>query len=196
MKRSVTVAAAATAIVAVSPVWLFEQKVIDERFERIVGREHRGRVRLEWLFDREGHHRRQRPERARHGRLHQRRRQRQHRHRWSTNRHRRRADRRLSADGEVGRAGQRQRRDAWLHPGRSRRGQSHRHQGRQHLQDQRDRDRGGHGQPDATREQALRNRCDLPSRASISIESHRRDSDDPASPSCGGFKPLRAATAP
>ncbi len=41
-------------------------------------------------------------------------------------------------------------------------GQGHRDQRRQQVHDQRDRDRGGHGQPDAAREQVLRNRCDLP----------------------------------
>src|SRR5882757_322000 len=44
------------------PVWLFERQ--EEQYQRIVERDLRGDV--EWLLDSEGHHRRQRPERARH----------------------------------------------------------------------------------------------------------------------------------
>src|SRR5271163_2793240 len=73
-------------------VWLFEQQVLDERLWLLVRSEHRCGGRLERHFDSEGHHRRQRPERRGHRRLHHRGRQRQHRRRRGTNRHRRRAD--------------------------------------------------------------------------------------------------------
>src|ERR1700722_11612895 len=57
-------------------VWLFERQ--EKQLQRIVEREHRGSV--EWLLDIEGHHRRQRPDRARCRFLKQCRQQRQQRH--------------------------------------------------------------------------------------------------------------------